>query len=202
MVLALIFIPLGLAVFFFGFCTLLVGFGCGDGDGCFAGVVRFCSVGVAASAQGVLQRLGISWLFGRMYALVDALLNKPNPVVQIGYLVIVCGAFEVFRRHGFPLIYSSPHMPGMENPYFTSARIVEAYGIVALALATFALACFVDPGVVTADNVLGYQALYPYDNLLFSETQGMCDTCQLAKPARSKHCRVCNRCVSKFDHHW
>ena len=62
----------------------------------------------------------------------------------------------------------------------------------------FALACFTDPGTVTASSLHRFSRV-PYDGQLYAPK--MCRTCMLPRPARSKHCVICNKCVSRFDHH-
>ncbi|XP_074519495.1 palmitoyltransferase ZDHHC4 [Halichoeres trimaculatus] len=57
-----------------------------------------------------------------------------------------------------------------------------------------------DPGTVTKNKLSGQLNIYSYDRRLFHPGV-MCPTCQLIKPARSKHCRLCDRCVQRFDHH-
>nr|XP_061807337.1 palmitoyltransferase ZDHHC4-like [Nerophis lumbriciformis] len=57
-----------------------------------------------------------------------------------------------------------------------------------------------DPGTVTEKTTSSQLYMYPYDNRLF-HPYTHCPTCNLIKPARSKHCRVCERCVQRFDHH-
>ncbi|OVF07532.1 putative palmitoyltransferase [Clavispora lusitaniae] len=58
---------------------------------------------------------------------------------------------------------------------------------------------FANPGYVTAENVERERLAYKDNGLIFFGR--VCPTCNWKRPARSKHCSVCNKCVSVFDHH-
>ncbi|PFX31902.1 putative protein S-acyltransferase 17 [Stylophora pistillata] len=53
--------------------------------------------------------------------------------------------------------------------------------------------------MITVTNHAEYMNDYNPDGVYYT-TQG-CNTCKFIKPARSKHCSLCDVCVSRFDHH-
>ncbi|KAF2670387.1 zf-DHHC-domain-containing protein [Microthyrium microscopicum] len=56
------------------------------------------------------------------------------------------------------------------------------------------------PHIVNHTNVINNLTQYPYDYKLF-HPNNICRTCDLPKPARSKHCSLCRACVARADHH-
>lgn len=53
---------------------------------------------------------------------------------------------------------------------------------------------------ITIENYTEARALYPFDHSIFHPGM-ICYTCKWEKPARSKHCDMCDACVTKYDHH-
>merc|ERR1712087_343036 len=59
-------------------------------------------------------------------------------------------------------------------------------------------ASLMDPGFLPRDKLA-----IPADSLAMVRSDGskFCDTCLIWRPPRAKHCRYCDSCVRKFDHH-
>jgi len=80
-------------------------------------------------------------------------------------------------------------------PFLSDAYVV----ICVLALASHAKTTFTDAGSVP-------QAAVPNERMRREmgtpdQPLSMCSQCQTFKPPFSHHCRICNRCISRMDHH-
>lgn len=64
----------------------------------------------------------------------------------------------------------------------------------------FLYLCANTSSAVTPRNINCAMSIYPYDHVLF-HPGAICETCNIPKPARSKHCSLCKTCIQKQDHH-
>ncbi|KAI8967506.1 DHHC palmitoyltransferase-domain-containing protein [Mycotypha africana] len=115
-----------------------------------------------------------------------------NPFLQIFFVGLSSLSIILF------LYNALPHMPG---PYVHKVHVyfIIPVQIIAIYLVYY-LACTVDPGFLTKENLKQHLDYYKYDGLIFKSDK-ICSTCKLQKPARSKHCSLCKGCIGKMDHH-
>ena len=106
--------------------------------------------------------------------------------------MVAGGGFVVYVYVGM-----MQYCPG---PYIAEYHKVTGSILMFACYYSFYKACTVDPGVIKDDNAAAARRRYPYDGVMFKK-ENECRTCKIDKPARSKHCVVCDHCVERFDHH-
>jgi palmitoyltransferase ZDHHC4 len=111
--------------------------------------------------------------------------SSKTPLVRYFYFLIMGLSLYGIVLEGFPLV-SLFHKITISALY--------ACGVYLHCLITFS-----DPGTINSKNVEKIIQKFPHDKLIFPLSR-KCRTCKIPKPARSKHCRDCDRCVSRFDH--
>lgn len=115
-----------------------------------------------------------------------------NSLVMIFYIFIGPGCYLIFMKN----IY----LPYQK--YVSDFYIIFGHFYVLLGFWSYYKASTVDPGVIDeSNNSLIYDKYSKYIDEVVYFSNHKCRTCLFNRPARSKHCSLCNKCISLHDHH-
>lgn len=143
-----------------------------------------------------LMKVG-NFFFGRRFqqtisAIKDYLFFSNNSLIMIFYLCIAPGSYFLYV---FVIMI----------PYYeiiNKVNLILGNLIVWIGFYFYYKTCATDPGTITPENHFHYFRKYEkfIDDKIYYDNY-FCRTCDFKKPARSKHCSLCNKCISKHDHH-
>ncbi|CAI4219461.1 unnamed protein product [Parascedosporium putredinis] len=151
-----------------------------------AGLNRLILVHIPNATLALDNRLTGGRLSTSLLRFGSFMMNDRHPTVLIFYIVLLVGSEYIF-------------LPSAWQYMSTFHRVAGSIAIL-LPYIFLYLAAFTDPGYITHSNHAYHMQLYPYDYSIFLPGHD-CRTCRFLKPARSKHCNICKKCVGRMDHH-
>ncbi|KAM7204887.1 DHHC palmitoyltransferase domain containing protein [Naviculisporaceae sp. PSN 640] len=157
-----------------------------------------------------LRRTPIAWLHKLIWVYLPNGIYALDERLTSGRVTTSCSRFAnymMYDKHPTILIFfillltigESLYLP-TAWPLLSPTQKLTGTITILLPYIFLYLAAFTDPGTITPQNHVAEMARYPYDFSLY-HPGSTCRTCNLLKPARSKHCSVCKKCISKMDHH-
>ncbi|KAI7871722.1 ankyrin repeat-containing domain protein [Spinellus fusiger] len=134
-----------------------------------------------------------------MHLIVTSLLLRvpgPDALLRTPYVssVFQASAWWVLLTWAGCVVVAMPHR------YIIHALFLMTFSV---AMGCFYRAAMMNPGILhrqlsiesLCDSIVGLVE----NNAL--DARHFCTTCMIKKPLRSKHCKICNRCIARFDHH-
>ncbi|CAO3666583.1 unnamed protein product [Umbelopsis ramanniana] len=148
------------------------------------------------------------WYFGLPLSLVEFLamhvgivkfvipVPTPDAMLKTPYFssIFQATSFWVLVTWLLVIAKSTSHM------LLTNFVFIVSYLV---AMAAFYRAVLTDPGFISKNLSREEQraAVFDLAEEEHLDIRHFCFTCLIKKPLRSKHCKMCNRCVARFDHH-
>jgi len=133
------------------------------------------------------------YIHSNIYKNLIANTNTSNPYVMMYSFVAI--AYNLFMTSILIIPYSEED---------TILNIFNVFVMVTV-LILFLYCVNSDPGYLTKEYSMENAEYKNLSSLVINggEIKKYCYTCELMKPKKSKvkHCKVCNRCVCRFDHH-
>jgi len=97
----------------------------------------------------------------------------------------------------------------MEGSLWGAFHVVLFNTVVFLLLMAHSRAVFSDPGIVPLPkHRVDFSDVHDKTNGANGgadapdEDWTICARCEMYRPPRAHHCRICKRCIRKMDHHW
>ena len=95
------------------------------------------------------------------------------------------------------MLYGFPYIPG---PFLAAYHRKVGTALMMCCYYSYYKACRTDPGYITQRTHRDAMRRFKFDKIMYEPKQ-KCRTCKFDKPARSKHCSLCDMCVEAMDHH-
>ena len=179
-------------IFLAGLCFLALRYGNPKGKRLIDSLNRLVQFRIPSAVRTFILTVFGAKTMKQLDSSVSYVFYERNPLTLYLYLVLAIGGYIAFVLTGYP------HLPNRTLPFPYHQHI--GFGLFCLSLFFFLDAACSNPGLITKPNHSRMLALFPFDGTVFKKGV-ICHTCKVEKPARSKHCRMCDVEVARFDHH-